>query len=298
MRRSTSGARLALATVAAVAAVGAVAVLLGLPGTRFLTGIGVQYVLWLFGVAAVCVAGWLVRDVIVPPPRQGASIDGDPRREWDAPLVGEEPERIELGDERPLGAAITVAARDDDRLAREHGPEPAVARRRARRRLHEVATAELAAAEGLSASAAERRVDAGEWTDDVRAAAYLSDGPTPSVPPVTRLRDWLAGERTARSVRAAVREVEALERRSRGGGRRTDRPRRSIRTEREDAAAGGASDGTDAAERSRTGEEPGEESSDEPGDDTGGDADDRDPASERERVYPKPAAEAVGEAWR
>ncbi|MFC7071465.1 DUF7269 family protein [Halobaculum lipolyticum] len=297
MRSPESGAPLALATVAVVAGVGAVAVLLGLPGTWFLTGVGVQYVLWLFGIAVVCVAGWLVRDVIVPPPRRGSRVDGDPRRGWDAPLVGDEPERIELGDERPLGAAITVAAGDDDRLAREHGPEPAVARGRARRRLREVATAELAAAEGLSASTAERRIDAGEWTDDVRAAAYLSDGPTPSVPPVTRLRDWLAGERTARSVRATVRAVEALERRSRGAGGRTDGPRRSIRSERADAAAG------DAADRSRTG--------DGTGDGAGGaDAADPDSAPDRERegehereggrerVYPKPAAEAVGEAWR
>ncbi|WP_284012316.1 DUF7269 family protein [Halobaculum litoreum] len=265
MRTPTPGARDALATVAAVAGLGAVAVLAGLPVDHLFGGVGVQPVLWLFGVAAVCVAGWLVRDVIVPPARHGSRVDGDPRRTWDAPLVADEPEAIELGDERPLGAAITLAARDDDRLAAEHGPPPTVARSRAQRRLAAAVARELADAEGVSERTARRRVDAGEWTDDVRAAAYLSDGPTPSVPPVTRLRDWLAGERTARSVRATVRELERLGRRTRAGAERAaDRPRRSIRAERE------------------------------------GDADDPDgeAPTERERVYPKPASEVSGEVAR
>ncbi|MFC7097729.1 DUF7269 family protein [Halobaculum marinum] len=276
MIRGSVDARDALAVLATVAGVGALAVLLVVPVEWVPAGVGVRPVLWLFGVAAVCVAGWLVRDLIVPPPRHGSRVGDDPRREWDAPLVDDDPEAIELGDDRPLGDAITVAAGDDDRLSSERGPRPVVARARARRHLHDAAIHAVATAESVDESTAERRVDRGEWTDDVRAAAYLSETATPSIPPTTRLRDWLAGERTARCVRATVRELERLDRRARRGHRPNERNRRAISDERtDDAATAGASStdtGWDSADDDNT---------------------DDDRTTYGERVYPKPATEAT-----
>lgn len=59
---------------------------------------------------------------------------------------------------------------------------------------------------GVSTDRASKLVESGAWTDNQRAAAYLS--PTDEALPVgVRLRDWLAGESGSRRVRATVRAI-------------------------------------------------------------------------------------------
>ncbi|USZ72861.1 DUF7269 family protein [Natronosalvus halobius] len=61
---------------------------------------------------------------------------------------------------------------------------------------------------GYDAEDAREAIRSGTWTDDPRAAAYLSDAVTLSNQ--TRLRDWLVGRREQRQVQAAVTELVVL----------------------------------------------------------------------------------------
>lgn len=259
----------ALAAVAVLATVTAVGMLVGVP-VPSLPAVGTAPVAWAVGLAAVVTAGWLLRDrIVLSSRRRGPHVDGDPRGPWDDPLVRPAPEQIELGAERPLGAAITVAAEDDDLLTAEHGPGKRIARVRAQRRLREAVERELVAVEGCSSHEAAERVESGAWTDDDRAAAFLSEGRAPSLPPLVRLRDWLAGKRTARGVHAAVRALDRLAERdpSRvGSDRDSDRPARR-------ATTGDWRTGRDVAD----GDDPDDRQATEP--------------TERERVSPKPRSE-------
>lgn len=265
-------ARDALAAVAVFATGGAVAVLAGGP-VGSVSAVRASQLAVVVGLAAVVTAGWLLRDrLVLPSRRRGPRVGGDPRGPWDDPLVRPEPERVELGAERPLGAAITVAAEDDDLLTAEHGPGKRIARVRAQRRLRDAVERELVAVEGSSEREAAKRVEQGTWTDDDRAAAFLAEGPPPSLPPLVRLRDWLAGKRTARGVHAAVRELERLAERDRSSVGHDESGRQARRTTTGEWSNAPEASGEGDAEGSD-----GDEQATEP--------------PERERVYPKPRSE-------
>jgi hypothetical protein len=192
---------------------------LGRPGLRrSLDAVTVAAV----GAAAATVAGvtpaWLVQSLAsVARPVLGVlgvacvvlvllGWNRDTSDEWTETLREAAPERVPAGVGTPPGAWVTLAAGEEDRIAEaslagESGDAVA------RDRLVEAATTVVAADAGTDDVTAAEMVASGEWTDDPRAAAYLADGETPTVPPATRLRDWLAGERTPRRVRAAVREI-------------------------------------------------------------------------------------------
>lgn len=80
-----------------------------------------------------------------------------------------------------------------------------------RDRLRETATAAYSHADGCSPAAAARAIDRGEWTDDRRAAAFLTDegGPTHSL--WSRLSLWLDPEtERRRRIEHAVDATAAL----------------------------------------------------------------------------------------
>ena len=195
---------------------------LGLPSLRrvFDAVAGVSVVAAVATVAGVTPA-WLVR-VLAASARPLLGVlgvacvvlvllgwDRDADDEWTETLREAAPERVPAGDGTPPGAWVTLAAGERDRIAEaslaDHYGDAV-----ARDRLIEAATTAVAADTGVDETTAAEQVASGAWTDDPRAAAYLADGETPTVPPGMRLRDWLAGERRPRQVRAAVREIREL----------------------------------------------------------------------------------------
>ncbi|WP_276302523.1 DUF7269 family protein [Halorussus lipolyticus] len=83
-------------------------------------------------------------------------------------------------------------------------------RRKARKRIREVAIAVVSADENVSEETAARRISDGTWTDDPRAAALL--GGRHLAPLRTRIRDWASGERFERWATHALDAIEARER--------------------------------------------------------------------------------------
>jgi hypothetical protein len=133
------------------------------------------------------------------------ATDGEIRA-WDVPLTAQSPESVVAGRTPPPGAAVTVAAEEDDRIAwgtvsETYGDWTPT------EILLDTAVRVVAEEHGVGTREAARRVREGRWTNDPRAAAFLSQDETPTVPPTTRLRDWLAGKQTARQVRATAREI-------------------------------------------------------------------------------------------
>lgn len=175
------------------------------------------------GAAAATVAGvtpaWLVQSVAaVARPVLGVlgvacvvlvllGWGRDASDDWTETVREAAPERVPAGVGTPPGAWVTLAAGEENRIA-EASLVGQSGDAVAHDRLVEAATAAVAADRGVDEETAAEMVASGEWTDDPRAAAYLADGETPTVPPELRLRDWLAGERTPRRVRAAVREIK------------------------------------------------------------------------------------------
>lgn len=86
-----------------------------------------------------------------------------------------------------------------------------------RRELRETVVTLLVDRRGWSAEEARRRLDAGSWTDDPRAASFLGDETVPDPPLGTQLRDWASGESFDRRVQATVAEIRRL---ADGGERR------------------------------------------------------------------------------
>lgn len=74
---------------------------------------------------------------------------------------------------------------------------------------------------GHDREAAERLLDAGDWTDDERAAAFLGDE---HLPLRTRVRDWATGEPTRRQAEAAVEALAHLTDPAADAGRTAERP--------------------------------------------------------------------------
>lgn len=145
--------------------------------------------------------------VLVTWNRSGTDADEAAHHEFGVPPHPAPPERVPAGDGVPPGARVSLAAGEEDRIARattrrEFGGESV------EERLREAAVAAIVRDTGVDESVAAERVADGSWTDDPRAAALLADGEEPTVPPSVALRDWITGERTARTVRATVREIE------------------------------------------------------------------------------------------
>ena len=76
--------------------------------------------------------------------------------------------------------------------------------------LRETAVDALSSRRGYSESEAYAAVSAGEWTDDVRAAALLADEDGPDLPLSVRIRDWARGRAFERRVERAVAEIELV----------------------------------------------------------------------------------------
>jgi hypothetical protein len=77
---------------------------------------------------------------------------------------------------------------------------------------------------GHTREEAERLLDAGAWTDDRRAAAFLGDR---HLSLRTRVRDWASGEPTRRQAEAAVEALARLTEPPGDGGRVAERPDRA-----------------------------------------------------------------------
>lgn len=189
----TRRTRLAVAVAGLAAAVAVVAGLGGLDAPTALAG----------GVGAVLLLGatWLgLRRTVVAFDRAETA----PERGGDAAVPGDAFD-AELADER--GRALDGSSFTRDRI---------------RARLRDLAAHLLVSRRGLTDREAERRLDAGDWTDDDAAAAFLrGDGPTPT------LRERLAGaDGFVRGVQASVRgladavDAPAPPRRSLGDGLR------------------------------------------------------------------------------
>jgi len=85
------------------------------------------------------------------------------------------------------------------------------ARARVRRGVRSVAVETLVDVDGVDEAEAERRLDAGTWTADPRARAFLGDEGVERPPLSVRVTDWLSADPTF--TRRATATVEELERR-------------------------------------------------------------------------------------
>jgi hypothetical protein len=122
------------------------------------------------------------------------------------------PEQAYYDEYRTAGQAVDAAFDADPD---EPGDLDAL-RRTSRGRIREVAIAVIAADENVDRETAARRIAAGSWTDDPRAAAFV--GGRRHAPLRTRIRDWASGERFERWAARAVDEIAVRKR-----GRRAER---------------------------------------------------------------------------
>jgi len=81
-----------------------------------------------------------------------------------------------------------------------------------RNRLREAARQMLVETAEMSMEAAARDVRTGSWTDNRRAATFLSGPDAPDPPIEMQLRDWASGEGFDRKVEAATAEIRRLQR--------------------------------------------------------------------------------------
>lgn len=87
--------------------------------------------------------------------------------------------------------------------------------KRVRSRLRDAAVLAVMEHHGCSREAARRQVDAGEWTDDIEAAAYLGGPHGPSAPVAARLAAAVGGRRWRQ--RGASRAAQAIVTLAEGG---------------------------------------------------------------------------------
>ncbi|MGA9400508.1 DUF7269 family protein [Haladaptatus sp.] len=121
-----------------------------------------------------------------------------------------EPEKAHFHEQRTTGSDVDDGLRLSEVLgieARERRSRRATARRHVRR-----AAIETLRAEGDTKQEAAERLEAGSWTDDPRAAAFLGAS-NASIPLRTRINDWARGETFDRRAERAVSEL-----RTRNGG--------------------------------------------------------------------------------
>ncbi|MFP8956130.1 hypothetical protein ACLI4Y_05335 [Natrialbaceae archaeon A-CW3] len=83
-----------------------------------------------------------------------------------------------------------------------------VTRDRLRRAITDAVVASLTADGSLDDETARDRIQRGTWTDDPRAAAFLSSAVT--VPLAIRIEDWAVGQRDQRQLQAALEALTAL----------------------------------------------------------------------------------------
>lgn len=102
-------------------------------------------------------------------------------------------------------------------------------RRQAREAIHRAVRSTLAGRHGVSSAEADQRLGDGSWTDDPRAAAYVSADV--SLPLRLRLQDWAHGARRQRGLEAAIEEVDALAAEGPGGEAPRPETARGERTE-------------------------------------------------------------------
>lgn len=128
-------------------------------------------------------------------------------------LAGDDPERPRPRPRRrDARGAATVGADVDEAFERLAASSDANARERRtaafrlQRQLRSVVWTALEE-RGHSPGEVERLVDGGDWTDDVRAGAFLGSR---QVPLRTRVRDWASGQRRRRQAEAATEEVAEL----------------------------------------------------------------------------------------
>jgi len=143
----------------------------------------------------------------------GREAGGESRAEAWVPEPA--PERARYDEHRTTGEAIDSALSVDPDADADERARLARQRTTARGRIRERAIAAVAAAENCDRERAAERIDAGSWTDDPRAAAFL--GGARHAPLRIRIRDWASGERFERWATSAVEETEAL---ADGEGRR------------------------------------------------------------------------------
>jgi len=128
------------------------------------------------------------------------------RDAWRSPLVG-----ADIGDPELVSGVPTPGDDFDEALAATFEVHSLDGRKEVEARLDPVARAVLERRRDWSAAEAERRLAAGDWTDDPLAAAFFSDAAADDVPLVTRLKiRW--SERSAYGIRAerAATEIERI----------------------------------------------------------------------------------------
>lgn len=126
-----------------------------------------------------------------------------------SPDLAEPPDPEPVGVERPpvTGGEFDAAV---ERLA-DPSTGDDEARERVRRDLRRTAVTLLVERTGCTREEAATRITRGEWTDDVRAAAFLGGPDAATVPMGVRVREWLAPETPAgQRARRAAEEVVAL----------------------------------------------------------------------------------------
>lgn len=126
-----------------------------------------------------------------------------------SPDLAEPPDPEPVGVERPpvTGGEFDAAV---ERLA-DPSTGDDEARERVRMDLRRTAVTLLVERTGCTREEAATRITRGEWTDDVRAAAFLGGPDAATVPMGVRVREWLAPETPAgQRARRAAEEVVAL----------------------------------------------------------------------------------------
>lgn len=216
-------------------ALGGLGVLLGIAGFAgfVIPGLNASFVfVALVGVlAGVQGARYLIR-------RSGldytATDPDDPERRYEVPAPGDE---IRGHDGYTGGRGHTGTRRPRSRTGRRR-------RRRLprtlRRRIEEATTETIRLREHCAAAEAERRIEAGTWTDDPIAARYL--GADVPLPLSTRVRRFLARQQRQARAASALDALEAL----RGGSGGTDK------TDSETAETDADADTDAEADRSRS----------------------------------------------
>ncbi|WP_132058808.1 DUF7269 family protein [Halorussus amylolyticus] len=160
----------------------------------------------LAGPAMVVLFGLVAGALAMLALRRDATADEEREDLWLPTVV---PERAHYDEHRTVGDAVdSVFGEDADIENRD------TRRTSATGRIRETAIAVIAAEENCSRANAADRIDAGTWTDDPRAAAFL--GGARHAPLRVRIRDWASGQRFERWATHAVEEVEAIAE----GGRR------------------------------------------------------------------------------
>lgn len=172
-----------------------------------------ERLLLVLGLAVMACAAWAARGGSSGsgPGSEAGPLEGPAAR---FARAGDPPEAVSAADRARTGgsfdARVAAACSGDDRALRT-----------VRETLADTAAGALARADDRELDLARRAVEAGAWTDDRIAAAFLAGDEGPDFPLQARLRAWLdPGAERRRRVERAVEAVEdALESDEIGGAR-------------------------------------------------------------------------------